>query len=143
MTMQKRWCQIRECVHDPGLCSENIAIAEMFARYEEYDLIGGAIRVDGEIQAYSVGERLNPATAVCHFEKALPGIPGLAQLINHWFAKFSLNAFEYINREQDLGIAGLRQAKESYYPHHLVKKYTVAFSDSFVPPKTSIDLCPG
>jgi hypothetical protein len=124
--MQARWCEARECGHLPGLCSENMAIDELFENYWELDgLIGGAIRVNGTIQAYAVGEILHPTTAVCHFEKAMPTIPGLGQLINQWFARYSLQDFEFINREQDLGIAGLRQAKESYFPHHLEKKYTV------------------
>jgi len=122
---QDRWCSVRQCGLDPGLCGEYEAIREMFDQYQVLDLIGGAIRVDGIIQAFSVGEQLNPDTAVCHFEKAMPDVQGLSQLINHWFALHSIRGFEYENREQDLGIAGLRQAKESYYPHHLISKYRV------------------
>ena len=77
------------------------------------------------IQAFALGERLNKSTAVWHFEKALPEINGLSQLVNQWFAKECLAEFEFVNREQDLGIPGLRQAKESYYPDHLVEKMTV------------------
>jgi len=142
LAMQNRWCTGRQCDHDPGLCSENIAIAETFARFEEFGLIGGAIRVDGRIEAYSIAEQLQPGTAVCHFEKATMGIAGLGQLINQWFAKYSLSAFDFINREQDLGVPGLRQAKESYYPHHLVEKYTVAFSTSFPPSPLTSKRCP-
>jgi hypothetical protein len=124
--MQAQWCKARECGHLPGLCSENMAIDELFENFRELDgLIGGAIRVNGTIQAYTIGEQLHPGTAVCHFEKAMPTIPGLGQLINQWYAKHGLKEYEFINREQDLGIPGLRQAKESYFPHHLVKKYTV------------------
>ena len=124
--MQAQWCEARECGHLPGLCNENMAIDELFENYWELGgLIGGAIRVNGTIQAYAIGEQLHPTTAVCHFEKAMPTIPGLGQLINQWFAKYSLQDFEFINREQDLGVPGLRQAKESYFPHHLEKKYTV------------------
>ena len=52
----------------------------------------------------------------------MPEIHGLGQVITHWFAKHALSGFEFVNREQDLGIPGLRQAKESYYPHHMVEK---------------------
>lgn len=142
LAMQDRWCKGRECDHDPGLCSENIAIAETFARFGEFGLIGGAIRVDGGIEAYSIAEQLRPGTAVCHFEKATPAIAGLGQLINQWLAKYSLYEFDFINREQDLGVPGLRQAKESYYPHHLVEKYTVAFSVSFSPGPITSQRCP-
>ncbi len=130
--MQTRWCETRECGHDPGLCGENMAIDEIFAHFPTfYNLIGGAIRVDGTIQAYAMGERLHAGTAVCHFEKAMPAIPGLGQLMNQWFAEYGLLQFEFINREQDLGVPGLRQAKESYYPHHLVNKYTLFLAGPF------------
>ncbi len=130
LAMQESWCRIRNCDHAPGLCSENIAIEEIFKHYRELNLLGGAIRVDGTIGAYTIGEQLHPGTAVCHFEKAIPSIQGMGQLINHWFAKYALHDFEFINREQDLGIPGLRQAKESYSPHHLVHKYTVRLSQT-------------
>ena len=126
--MQDRWCEARQCEHDPGLCSEYVAIRDMFEHFEDLQLVGGAIRVEGIIQAYAVGEELRPGTAVCHFEKAMPGFRGLGQLINQWFAKHSLRGFEFENREQDLGIPGLRQAKESYYPHHMVEKFNAWFS---------------
>lgn len=126
--MQDRWCKVRQCGQDPGLCSEYVAIRNVFDHFEDLHLIGGAIRVDGLIQAYAVGEELRPGTAVCHFEKAMPGLRGLGQLINQWFAKYALRDFEFENREQDLGIPGLRQAKESYYPHHMVEKFSAWFS---------------
>lgn len=121
--MQDRWCEVRDCGLNPGLCNEYNAIREVFTHYERFNLIGGAIRINGMVKAFAVGEELGPETAVCHFEKALPEIQGLNQLINQWFAKYSLTGFTFVNREQDLGIPGLRQAKESYYPHYLVSKY--------------------
>jgi hypothetical protein len=130
--MQTRWCEARECGHFLGLCSENMAIDEIFSHFHDFDnLIGGTIRVDGTIQAYAIGEQLHAGTAVCHFEKAMPAIPGLGQLMNRWFARYSLQQFEFVNREQDLGFPGLRQAKESYYPHHLVNKYTLFLDEPF------------
>jgi len=128
LDMQDRWCEARQCKLDRGLCREYVAIRNMFDNVAELELVGGAIRADGVIQAYAVGEELRPATAVCHFEKAMPGFRGLGQLITQWFAKYALKGFEFENREQDLGIPGLRQAKESYYPHHMVEKFSAWFS---------------
>ncbi|MDY6954275.1 MAG: phosphatidylglycerol lysyltransferase domain-containing protein [Thermodesulfobacteriota bacterium] len=128
LDMQDRWCQARQCKLDRGLCREYVAIRDMFDNFPELELLGGAIRADGVLQAYAVGEALGPVTAVCHFEKAMPGFRGLGQLINQWFARYALKDFEFENREQDLGIPGLRQAKESYYPHHMVEKYSAWFS---------------
>lgn len=129
LAMQSQWCEMRECAVNLGLAGEDAAIRETLEHFEEFNCIGGAIRVDGKIAAYAVGEWLNPDTAVWHFEKAMPDITGLGQLINHWFALHALSGFTYVNREQDLGIPGLRQAKESYCPDHLVEKYTVRLTD--------------
>lgn len=121
--MQSHWCHLRDCIRDPDLCAEDAAIKDVFAHYEELGLIGGAVRVDGVIEAFAIGEELSPGVAVCHFEKANFQIRGLSQLVNHWFAKNALQGFEFVNREQDLGGWGLRQAKESYFPHHMVDKF--------------------
>jgi len=126
IAMQQRWCASRSCGADPSFCVEYTAILTMFEHFSELNLIGGIIRVDGEIQAFAIGEQLNPDTAVCHFEKAMPGVQGLGQLINQWFALYGLDGFTFVNREQDLGIPGLRHAKKSYHPHHLVEKYTLS-----------------
>ncbi|MEN8134743.1 MAG: phosphatidylglycerol lysyltransferase domain-containing protein [Thermodesulfobacteriota bacterium] len=121
----QRWCQSRQCDLDPGLCGEAKALQTTLDHFDNFKLLGGAIRVDGLIQAFTIGERLNRTTAVCHFEKSMPEINGLGQLINQWFAKKCLPEFEFFNREQDLGIPGLRQAKESYHPDHMVEKFKV------------------
>ena len=126
--MQENWCHSRECGRNPGLCNEANAIAETFAHFEDFGLLGGAIKVDGTIQAYAIAEELHPGTAVWHFEKSMAHIPGLGQLINHWFSKYGLANFNYVNREQDLGVPGLRQAKESYFPHHLVHKSYISLT---------------
>lgn len=126
--MQENWCKSRDCGRNPGLCNEANAVAETFAHFSELNLLGGAIRVDGTIQAYAIAEELHPGTAVWHFEKAMGNIQGLGQLINQWFSKNSLPGFKYVNREQDLGIPGIRQAKESYYPHHMVAKNCITLS---------------
>ena len=55
----------------------------------------------------------------------MPGLDGLNQLINQLFAKECLTEFKFVNREQDLGIPGLRQAKESYLPDHMIEKFKV------------------
>jgi hypothetical protein len=144
LDMQDRWCQARDCGKDPGLCNEYVAISETFTNYEALRLIGGSIRIDGKIQAYALGEELTPGTAVCHFEKAMPGIRGLSQLINQWFSMHTLTGFEFVNREQDLGIPGLRQAKESYYPHHMVHKFNASLkpADSTMPSVMNPHECP-
>jgi hypothetical protein len=130
LAMQDRWCAARDCKTEPGLCGEYQAIMETLRNYKDFPLTGGAIRIEGTIEAFAVGEKLNPSTAVWHFEKAMSQFQGLGQLINQWFAKENLAEFTYVNREQDLGIPGLRQAKESYFPDHLVEKVRIVVEGS-------------
>jgi len=125
MEMMQRWCDYRKCKGDRGLCSEFQATKELFENYGKLGVVGAAIRIDGRIEAFTVGERLNENTVVIHFEKAMPQYKGLYQVINQWFCKNSLADFEFVNREQDLGIPGLRKAKESYYPDHMITKYII------------------
>ena len=90
-----------------------------------FSLIGGAVVVEGRIEAFAIGERLNPTTSVVHFEKANPELRGMYQLINQWFSRNELSEYSFVNREQDLGLEDLRKAKESYQPHHMARKFIV------------------
>ncbi len=86
---------------------------------------GLAVLIDGRVQAFAIGEPLNPETAVIHLEKANPEIRGLYAAVNHFFCRETWAEFRFVNREQDLGVEGLRQAKQSYNPHHLVEKFRI------------------
>jgi hypothetical protein len=123
MDMHDRWCADRDCQGSVGLCAEYGAVRETLAHFDAFGLIGGAVRIDGRIEAYSFAEELAPDTAVVHFEKAMTRFDGLYQVINQWFCAHSLARFRFVNREQDMGISGLRKAKKSYNPHHMVEKY--------------------
>jgi uncharacterized protein len=125
LDMQEGWCRMRECLQAPDLLMEDYAVKTALTYFNELDYTGAAIRIGSRIEAFSLGEQLNPDTAVIHIEKANPDIPGLYSVINHLFARNVWSGLEYINREQDLGIEGLRKAKESYYPQFMVNKYTV------------------
>jgi hypothetical protein len=123
--MQEEWCRMKECVEMPDLLSEDYAVHRALTYFEELDYRGGAIMINGKIEAFSLGEKLNQDTAVIHIEKANPDIPGLYTAINQMFCSHTWAEIEYINREQDLGIEGLRKAKESYHPHHMINKYII------------------
>lgn len=125
INMQEEWCRMRECVENPNLLSEDYAVRRALTNFKELDYRGGAIMVNGRMEAFSLGELLNHDTAVIHIEKANPDIPGLYTAINQMFTANAWPETVFINREQDLGIDGLRKAKESYYPHHMVTKYTI------------------
>jgi hypothetical protein len=131
--MVDRWFAERELADAQGLAHEYWAVREALDHFSEFGLCGCAVRIRKRMQAFTIGERLNENTAVVHFEKAMPGYDGLYQLINKWFCERSLTEFEFVNREQDLGILGLRKAKESYSPHHMLDKYT-AWCEGEAPP---------
>lgn len=113
-------------VRNPEPCSENEAMVNVLRNFEFLGVTGGVIKVDGVIQGIAVGERLNRNTAVIHIEKANTEIDGAYAAINHEFTAREWRELEFINREEDMGIEGLRKAKRSYYPVRMVEKFTVA-----------------
>ncbi len=125
LQLSAEWCDLKHCETTPGLMQESIAIKEAFTHFEKLGLKGGAILIDGKVEAFTLGEALNPETVVIHIEKANPAFEGLYAVINQAFLEKEWSAYPYVNREQDLGEEGLRKAKESYFPHHKVNKYTL------------------
>lgn len=102
------------------------AAAEALQKAEELQLCGGIYYVEGEPAAYTLGEELARGESfVIHFEKAISSYKGIYQFVNKCFASILPEKYNYINREQDLGDEGLRQAKLSYRPIGFVKKYRV------------------
>lgn len=106
---------------------EVVAIKKIFDNYdklkERVKVFG--IYIDEELQAFSIGEKLKPNMALIHIEKANPDIRGLYPYINQKFLVDEFSDVEFVNREEDLGIAGLRKAKLSYHPIRFAEKYTV------------------
>jgi hypothetical protein len=123
-----RWCDWRDCEADPVLANEREAIHFALDHQEALGLEGLLIRVQdgtggtaaGRIGAMAIFQELNPETAVVHFEKGLPDCEGIYRAVNHETALLLRDRYPFINRESDLGVPGLREAKERYHPHHLV-----------------------
>ena len=84
---------------------------------------GGGIRIDGKLRAFSLGKLINEDMAVIHIEKADESFEGIYSVINQQFAEHEWSGVKYINREEDMGIEGLRKAKLSYRPVELIQKY--------------------
>ena len=108
---------------DPFIKYERQAIIEVLNNFSAMQLKGGAIRLEGRIIAFTFGEQLNDDTAVIHVEKADPNIRGAYPAINQNFAEHEWSQMTYINREEDMGLEGLRKAKESYKPVKLIEKF--------------------
>jgi hypothetical protein len=121
----EKWLETKASSDRSFLSMWRQVIQETFLHFKELGLTGGVIEMDRRVTAFSMGERLTSDTAVIHIEICDPGCEGLPQLINREFIKQEWADYRFINREQDMGIPGLRRAKTSYYPHHLIKKYNI------------------
>ena len=121
-----RWYEIhkKENPDDPFLCYEQAAIHEIFDNFDEFKLKGGAILLGGKVVAFTFGEQLNKDTAVIHVEKADPEVRGAFTAINHDFIAAEWSHMTYINREEDMGLEGLRKAKESYHPVKMIELFS-------------------
>ena len=110
------------------LAQELSAIETSFRYFDELGLEGLAVTVDERLVAFSVFSRLNRSTYDIQFEKFDVGFKGAAQVINHETAKYLQDVCRYVNREQDLGIMGLRQAKLSYEPVKLIPPHSLVLT---------------
>lgn len=123
LRLADRWCEFKRCADDLNLTGEWEAIRLALHSYRQLALQGGAILVQGQVEAFAVGELLNEQTAVIHFEKANPEQGSFYTLINQQFCEHAWQEVAFINREQDLGEPGLRRAKQSYHPVQLEEKF--------------------
>lgn len=123
------WCDWKDCESDPMLTNEKDAVSFALSHHEVLGLTGLAIRANGKIGAMSLFEGLNQDTALVHFEKGLPDCKGIYRAINVETAKILSARYTYINRESDMGVEGIREAKTRYHPHHLVEVHLAKRSD--------------
>ena len=121
--MNMLWEKQRNPDGDEELNAELNAINRAFEHYERLGFTGGLIRKDGEVVAYTFGEEINGKVFCTHVEKAFADIRGAYPMINQQFCLNELMDYKYVNREDDTGDEGLRQAKESYLPAILLPKF--------------------
>ncbi|MDD1714808.1 MAG: phosphatidylglycerol lysyltransferase domain-containing protein [Methanoregulaceae archaeon] len=118
-----QWCEWKNCEGEPFLFHEREAIMQALDYLDTIGLSGILIRVLGKVGAISLSEPLNANTVVVHFEKGLPDCEGIYKAINAETAIRVMDNFRFINRESDMGVPGLREAKLRYHPHHLTEVY--------------------
>lgn len=106
---------------------EEKAMQDVFNHIEEAKYLAGSIYINGKLEALSVGGVINKNTVGVHIEKANINYRGLYQIINMEFCKHLPLEIKYVNREEDMGLPGLRKSKLSYKPMKLVEKYNVTF----------------
>lgn len=130
LDMDEQWDRLsreREGAQEAeDMTNERKALLLSAKYFKELKLEGGLLRVFGEVVAFTMGDLLSRDTFDVHFEKAYSELQGAYPMINREFARRVRERHpevRYLNREDDMGLEGLRRAKESYYPDLMVEKH--------------------
>ena len=130
IALHMKWLDNKNEENNEEYAEEFEAVLKAFKNYEALGLKGGMIRANGEVIAYTMGEgQTSGKCFVSHFEKAPADIQGAYAIINQEFTKNCLMDYQYVNREEDLGIEGLRKAKQSYHPEIILEKCVAIYND--------------
>lgn len=127
LALLEKWSCGEPAASAGSIDGEHAAILRGLTHYDELGLLGGALFAEGEMIAFTIGERIAADTVDVHFEKAESEINGAYAMINREFVKLLLQEYpdiKYINREDDMGLDNLRQAKLSYHPEYILRKFT-------------------
>jgi len=125
----QQWLADKDDADNEDYAEEFEAVKKSFQHFRELDFVGGLLRVEGKVVAYTMGEaQQNGRCFVSHFEKAVASMQGAYPLINQAFTQNCLMQYEYVNREEDLGLEGLRRAKQSYHPEILLEKCVAVYN---------------
>lgn len=129
LEMEKEWIQLDVNKDNPSIQAEYKAVKSALENFDELGLIGGLLRIQGKVVAFTIGEQLNQDTLVVHIEKAYPDIQGAYPMINQQFLIHEGAGYKYVNREEDTGSPGLRKAKMSYRPATMIHKFEAVESE--------------
>ncbi len=128
MNLYDRWVDEKE--NPVWLGGSRQATQILLSHFDELPVRGGGIFMDDELVAFSIGEPVSDDTALIHLEFAAD-IRGLFNVINSEFCAAEWMTFPYVNREEDMGLPGLRQAKLAYRPVRLLSKFNAVQIQSF------------
>ena len=129
LDLEAEWCKVNNCDQQEGTGNERRALIYALHNFEALGLTGGILHVNSKIVAFTFGMPINHETFGVHVEKADTNIEGAYAMINYEFANRIPEQYNYINREEDLGIEGLRKAKLSYQPVTILEKYMACLQD--------------
>lgn len=125
--MTDKWYEIKQQKNpEEDFQLERAALTRAFRDYQKLGMEGLVIADGGDVLAMTMGSRISEDTVDVHFEKARWDIDGAYAAVNYEFARYIRDIYpqvRFLNREEDMGIEGLRKAKQSYFPHHMVEKY--------------------
>lgn len=129
LKMEEEWCRANNCDEQMALGAERRSMTFALHHMEELGLTGGVLHVNGKIAAFTYGAPINYQTWDTCVEKANTDIEGSYAMINYEYANHIGEQYMYINREEDLGLEGLRKAKLSYQPTILLEKCIAELND--------------
>lgn len=128
LQVSKDWCIASGCEKVYDLCYEYKGIKEIldnWSFYESKGLEGLILFINGFPAAMTFGEAMSTEMFLIHIEKANTQFSNAYAAINHAMANKLVQRYKWINREQDMGIEGLRRAKRSYHPDFLLEKFNI------------------
>lgn len=123
LRLENEWCRANDCAENEALQAERKSMTAALNEMEALGLTGGVLYADGQIAAFTFGAPINRETFDVCVEKANTDIEGSYTMINYEFVNRLPEQYIYINREEDLGLEGLRKAKLSYQPDTILEKY--------------------
>jgi len=123
--IEEQNCGGEKCSFEQETCAVKIALNN----FEAIGMQGGLLRVDGKVVAFTLGQAINNFTFDVCIEKALTAYEGAYAVINQQFLEHQVADYPFVNREEDLGIEGLRKAKLSYHPYQLLAKYRAVINN--------------
>ena len=130
----EEWCRSNDCREQRAMMAEQRMIAYALRRIDELHILGGTLFVEGRLIAFTFGAHINADTFDVCVEKADTSYEGVYAMINNEFVSRLPDNITYINREEDLGLEGLRRAKLSYQPDFILDKMIATLT---VQPKES------
>lgn len=124
---ERQWCAKYNCDESRGLFAEQQGIVEVLSHIEQTDVFGAFIKNEDKILAFTLACPLSEDTVDIIVEKAYHDVNGAYAVINRDFAKNCLEKYQYIDREDDMGMENLRKAKLSYFPCEIREKYLAQY----------------
>jgi len=126
LALEAQWANADHQITTTALEAERRSMSYAFAHFNELDLVGGVLCVGGKMAAFTYGTPINAFTFDVCVEKADTSLEGVYAMMNYEFARRIPEQYRFVNREEDLGIDGLRKSKLSYQPHEILQKYGVS-----------------
>lgn len=129
VALYDQWIAEKDAETAKSMEDEKKSVVLALNNMDALDLTGGTIYIDGKLCAFTVGERLHPQMQLIHIEKGDTNYDGIFPMINQQYVLHECEDVELINREEDMGIEGMRKAKRSYNPLKMIEKHLISTRD--------------